>query len=101
VHPPRVKGSPIHFECRLHDILTLPGRQPSEHHLVIPRAVAVHIDDAVLTADGRIDVLKIRPIARMGYTDYTSIASVFQMEKRQPEEQQARAETLYTPKVER
>jgi flavin reductase (DIM6/NTAB) family NADH-FMN oxidoreductase RutF len=90
VRPPRVKGSPVHFECRLHEIITLPGRRPSsEHHLVIGRVVAVHIDDAVLTADGRIDVLKIRPIARLGYKDYTSIESVFQMEKRTPEDMQA------------
>jgi hypothetical protein len=52
--------------------------------------VAVHIDDAVLTPDGRIDVLKIRPIARLGYKDYTSIESVFQMEKRTPEDAVAR-----------
>src|SRR5262249_21000420 len=36
VRPPRIKGSPVHFECRLHQIVTLPGRKPaSEHHLVI------------------------------------------------------------------
>ena len=87
VRPPRVKGSPVHFECRLHQIVTLPGRKPtSEHHVVIGRVVAVHIDDEALTADGRIDVLKIRPIARLGYKDYTSVDAVFQMEKRTPED---------------
>jgi flavin reductase (DIM6/NTAB) family NADH-FMN oxidoreductase RutF len=87
VRPPRVKGSPVHFECRLHQIVTLPGHQPSsEHHVVIGRVVAVHIDDAALTADGRVDVLKIRPIARLGYKDYTSVESVFQMEKQTPED---------------
>src|SRR5689334_10749390 len=88
VRPPRVKGSPVQFECRLHQIVTLPGRQPSsEHHVVIGRVLAVHIDDAALTADGRIDVRKIRPIARLGYKDYTSVESIFQMEKRTPEDQ--------------
>jgi flavin reductase (DIM6/NTAB) family NADH-FMN oxidoreductase RutF len=87
VRPPRVKGSPVHFECRLHKIVTLPGRKPSsEHHVVIGRVVAVHIDDAALTDDGRVDVLKIRPIARLGYKDYTSVESVFQMEKQTPED---------------
>ncbi len=87
VRPPRVKGSPVHFECRLHQIVVLPGRKPSsEHHVVIGRVVAVHIDDAALTDDGRVDVLKIRPIARLGYKDYTSVESVFQMEKRTPED---------------
>ena len=88
VRPPRVKGSPVHFECRLHQILVLPGHKPSsEHHVVIGRVAAVHIDDAALTDDGRIDVLKIRPIARLGYKDYTSVESIFQMEKRTPEDQ--------------
>jgi len=87
VRPPRVKGSPVHFECRLHQIVTLPGhKKSSEHHLVIGRVVAVHIDDGSLTADGCIDVLKVRPIARLGYKDYTSVVSVFQMEKRTPED---------------
>ena len=87
VRPPRVKGSPVHFECRLHQVITLPGNKPvSEHHLVIGRVVAVHIDDAALTADGMIDLLRIRPIARLGYKDYTSVDSIFQMEKRTPED---------------
>jgi flavin reductase (DIM6/NTAB) family NADH-FMN oxidoreductase RutF len=86
VRPPRVKGSPVQFECRLHQVITLPGRTPAlEHDLVIGRVVAVHIDDAVLT-DGRVDVVKIRPIARLGYKDYISVESVFQMEKRTPED---------------
>ena len=86
VRPPRVKGSPVHFECRLHQIIALPGRT-SEHHVVIGQVVAVHIDDDVLTADGRVDVAKIRPIARLGYKDYVSVEQLFQMDKkRTPEE---------------
>ena len=87
VRPPRIKGLPVQFECRLHQIITLPGRQPSsDHHLVIGRVLAVHIDDAALTADGRIDVVKLRPVARLGYKDYISVQEIFQMEKRTPED---------------
>jgi flavin reductase (DIM6/NTAB) family NADH-FMN oxidoreductase RutF len=88
VRPPRVKGSPVHFECRLHQIITLPGHRPSaDHHVVIGRVVAIHIDDAALTADGRVDILKVRPIARLGYQDYTSVDSMFQMKRPTPEDQ--------------
>ena len=88
VRAPRVQGSPVHFECRLHEIVKLPGRTPgSDHHVVIGRVVAVHIDDAALAPDGRVDVLKIRPIARLGYKDYTSVESKFEMEKPMPEDQ--------------
>ena len=87
VRPPRVKGSPVHFECRLHQVVTLPGHKPSSvHHVVIGQVVAVHIDDAALTSDGRIDVVKIRPIARLGYQDYASVEATFQMPKRTPED---------------
>ena len=87
VRVPRVKGSPVHFECRLHQIVKLPGRVPSgEHHVVIGQVVAVHIEDAALTADGRIDIPKIKPIARLGYKDYVCVEAMFQMEKRSPED---------------
>ena len=90
VRPPRVKGSPVHFECRLHQIITLPGHKPSSNHfVVIGRVIAVHIEDTALTADGRVDVLKLRPIARLGYKDYTTVDSVFQMEKRTPEDKRS------------
>jgi hypothetical protein len=48
--------------------------------------LAVHIEDAVLTPDGRVDVLRMRPIARLGYKDYCGVDSVFQMDKRMPED---------------
>jgi flavin reductase (DIM6/NTAB) family NADH-FMN oxidoreductase RutF len=87
VRPPRVAGSPVQFECRLHEVMKLPGRvRELEHHVVIGRVVAVHIDDGALTPDGRVDVLRIRPIARLGYRDYTSVDSLFEMEKPMPED---------------
>jgi len=90
VRPPRIKGSPVQFECRLHQVVTLPGRKPSSnHHVVIGRVLAVHIDDRALTADGRIDVVKLRPIARLGYKDYISVQETFEMEKRTPEDRLA------------
>ena len=94
VRPPRVKGSPVHFECRRHQIVRLPGRTPAaEHSVVIGQVVAVHIDDAALTPDGRVDVLKIKPIARLGYQDYAAVESVFQMAKRTPEDRVRAATT--------
>ena len=54
---------------------------------MIGQVVAVHIDDAALTADGRVDIPKIRPIARLGYKDYVCVEEIFQMDKkRTPEE---------------
>ena len=80
VKPCRVAESPIHFECAYHQTIRLPGNGLiATIDIVIGRVVAVHIKDDVIGPDGRVDVLKIRPIARLGYHEYTSIESVFQM----------------------
>jgi flavin reductase (DIM6/NTAB) family NADH-FMN oxidoreductase RutF len=80
VKPCRVAESPIHFECVYHQTIRLPGNSMlSTSDVVFGRVVGIHIKDEVLTADGRIDVLKIRPIARLGYFDYTSVESIFSM----------------------
>ena len=39
----------------------------------------MHISDDVITDEGKIDILKCRPLARMGYFDYTSVESVFEI----------------------
>ena len=80
VKPPRVVGSPIQFECVYLNTLRFPGTPPmGTADVVFGRVVAVHIADEALTADGLVDVLKIRPIARMGYYDYTTVDSLFRM----------------------
>lgn len=86
VRPPRVGGAPVHFECRYYKTVELPGNRPvSFHRVIFGQVVAVHIDDAVLT-NGMVDVLKMRPLSRLGYKDYCTVDSVFQMEKALPEE---------------
>lgn len=76
----RVAESPIHFECAYHQTIRLPGNGTmGTVDIVIGRVLAIHIKDDVIGADGRIDILKVRPIARLGYYDYTSVESVFQM----------------------
>jgi len=81
VKPPRVAASPIHMECKYYCSMSLPGRSPgSGDTIVVGRVVGVHIDDEFITSDGRIDIVKIRPLARMGYMDYTSVESVFPIE---------------------
>ncbi len=87
VRPPRVAAAPVHFECLYHSTVILPGnRAESVHHVVFAKVIGVNIKDEFITADGLVDILKIRPIARLGYKDYTSVDSVFSMEKRTPEE---------------
>ncbi|WP_282609905.1 flavin reductase family protein [Pelagibius sp. Alg239-R121] len=81
VAPPRVKASPIHLECKTHQIIKLPSNNPLEDNaMVIGQVVGIHINDDVLT-DGLVDISKVVPIARMGYMDYTKVESVFSMRR--------------------
>ena len=80
VKPFRVAESPVQFECRYHQTLRLPGNGlMGTVDVVIGRVVLVHIRDDVIGADGRLDILKIRPLARLGYYDYTTVDSLFEM----------------------
>lgn len=80
VKPCRVAESPIQFECRLYSSLRLPGNGPmGSVDIIIGRVILIHIKDEVIRQDGRIDILKIRPLARLGYYDYTTIESIFEM----------------------
>jgi flavin reductase (DIM6/NTAB) family NADH-FMN oxidoreductase RutF len=78
VKPPRVAASPVQFECVHHQTVVLPGRAPkTTSHMVIGMVIGVHIKDEFITDEGIVDILKIRPLARLGYLDYTTVDSVF------------------------
>jgi flavin reductase (DIM6/NTAB) family NADH-FMN oxidoreductase RutF len=80
VAPPRVAESPVAFECKYWRTIELPGAEgePGNHAIVLGRVVGIHIDDAALI-DGRVDITKLRPIARLGYQDYAVIDQVFEL----------------------
>jgi flavin reductase (DIM6/NTAB) family NADH-FMN oxidoreductase RutF len=76
----RVAESPVQFECRYHQTIRLPGNGlMGTVDVVIGRVVMIHIKDEVITPEGRLDILKIRPLARLGYYDYTTVDSIFEM----------------------
>jgi flavin reductase (DIM6/NTAB) family NADH-FMN oxidoreductase RutF len=80
VKPCRVAESPVQFECRYHQTLRLPGNGlMGTADVIIGRVVLVHIKDEIIGADGRLDIIKIRPLARLGYYDYTVVDSLFEM----------------------
>ena len=81
VKAPRVAESPVHLECRFVQSVVLPGHSIGNIvHIVIGEVLGVHIRDEFIGEDEKLDMLKIRPLARMGYFDYTSVESIFTME---------------------
>lgn len=75
VRPPRIALSPIAMECELDRILEL-GEQKSE--LVLGRIVTFHVADELLV-DGRIDIRKFRPLARLGGPHYARLGEIIAM----------------------
>jgi flavin reductase (DIM6/NTAB) family NADH-FMN oxidoreductase RutF len=77
---PMVAESPVHFECKYLSTHRMTGNSNvGTIDIVFAQVERIHIDDQVLTPDGRLDIKKIRPLARMGYHDYTSITETFEM----------------------
>lgn len=82
VKPHRVAESPVQFECKVFSILRIPGREGSivgTSDIVIGRVVGIHIKGEAITNEGLIDVLKIKPLARLGYWQYTRVEKLFDM----------------------
>ena len=64
--------------------IVLPGdSKTGTVDIIIGKVVGVHIADEVILPDGKIDMAKIRPLARMGYSDYTSASEIFELEPSQ------------------
>lgn len=77
----RVKQAPAALECRLHEILPLPGDDGSvENWLVLGRVVGVHIADSYIR-EGRVDTAAMQLIARLGYADYATAAPLWRMKR--------------------
>jgi len=71
VAPPRVAESPASLECRLHAAVGLGGAST----LVIGRVVHATVDESVLV-DGHPEVRLIRPLARLGRNEWSTIGEV-------------------------
>ncbi|MBB3382281.1 flavin reductase family protein [Rhizobium sp. WW22] len=68
------------LECRVTEILQPKGLdgEVSENIMVIGQVVGIHIDETIIRG-GRLDMALARPIARMGYMDYSEGSEVFEM----------------------
>jgi flavin reductase (DIM6/NTAB) family NADH-FMN oxidoreductase RutF len=81
VDVPMVEESPVHFECRYLQTVELPAADPEyPNKVVFGRVVGIHIDDRFIE-DGMVNLAAIKPIARLGYFDYTVIETIFTMHR--------------------
>jgi flavin reductase (DIM6/NTAB) family NADH-FMN oxidoreductase RutF len=81
VKPPRVKESPIHLECEFYQEIELPCTLPNSiNTMIIGTVLGVHISERVLV-DGLVDLSRIKPLARLGYMQYTAVDELFAMNR--------------------
>lgn len=71
----RVANAPAHLECRLTQIVQLPG---AANFVVFGEVTGIHLRDDCLV-DGRFDVTRFQPLARLGYRDYAVVREVFEL----------------------
>jgi flavin reductase (DIM6/NTAB) family NADH-FMN oxidoreductase RutF len=82
VRPPRIKGAAAALECKWLQTLELKdlnGRS-LDNWVVFGQVVGVHIDDRFIK-DGKVDTAAMRPIARLGYNEYSVVDAVFSMQR--------------------
>jgi flavin reductase (DIM6/NTAB) family NADH-FMN oxidoreductase RutF len=69
----RIDGAPAALECKLTQIVTLPG---VANRVAFGEVTGIHLRDDCLR-DGIFDVTTFQPLARMGYRDYTVVRDTF------------------------
>ncbi len=81
VKPYRVAESPVQLECKVNQIIAL-GTEGGAGNMIICEVVKIHINEAVLDADGHIDPVKIDLVSRLGGNWYSRAnQGLFEVEK--------------------
>jgi flavin reductase (DIM6/NTAB) family NADH-FMN oxidoreductase RutF len=84
VQPPRVAESPIHFECKLREIILI-SEEPGGGNLVIGTVVYMHYDESVYRSGNYVDIVAYQAIGRLAGSSYCRVNDFFDL-KRLPSE---------------
>lgn len=79
VQPPRVAASPVAMECKVSQIVQIGDGAPGSGHIVIGEVLCMHLDDAILTENHRVNLDKYHPIGRMSGPRYTRTREIFEL----------------------
>ena len=82
IKPFCVKESPVNFECKVNQIISL-GEEGGAGNLVICEILKIHINEEILDDENNIDPLKLNALSRLGGNWYgkTTKDSLFQLAK--------------------
>lgn len=82
ITPPRVKESPVQFECKVNEVIEL-GDQGGAGNLIICEVIRIHVKESLLDQNEMIDQHKIDLVSRMGGNWYCRADknSMFEIQK--------------------
>jgi flavin reductase (DIM6/NTAB) family NADH-FMN oxidoreductase RutF len=80
VKPPRVAESPIHFECKVRDIIEI-NDAPGGGSVVIGTITHLHVDDRVMIGSDKINLTALQPIGRLAGGTYTRVTDIIELER--------------------
>jgi len=82
ITPSRIKESPINFECKVNEVITL-GEEGGAGSLVLCEILKMHIDTEVLDENNAIDPFKLNIVSRLGANWYgkTTKESLYEIAK--------------------
>ena len=79
VKPPSVQEAMVHYECRLHDIISF-GNDPLAGNLVLGQICHIQVNDELKDGD-RIDVSKLDTVGRMEGSYYSTTRDRFAIDR--------------------
>ena len=80
VKVPSVANSPVNLECKLLKSIKLKSSLRKFSTMVIGEVIGIYIKDSFIEK-GRVNSAAMRYVARMGYSEYTTVSSKFKMKR--------------------
>ena len=80
VKVPAVSDSPVSLECKLLKSVKLKSNSRKFSTMVMGEVIGIYIKDSFIEK-GRVNSAAMRFVARMGYSEYTTVSSKFKMKR--------------------
>ena len=80
VKAPSVRDSPVNLECKLVKIIKLQSNSDKTSTMVVGEVIGVYIKNKFIK-NNRVESVSMKYIARMGYSEYTTISSKFNLKR--------------------
>ena len=81
VKAPSVNDSPVNLECKLVKTIKLKSNSNKISTMIIGEVIGIFINDKFIK-NNRVDSVSMSYIARMGYSEYTTVASKFNLKRK-------------------